>query len=179
MHNHRRKWFCLLAEQLDRQSRIWMWFPRFSLHLTIDDSFWAPTRLLYETMKQHDHSSSVTNQYWKYLSSTSCKRPCLSNERVLGILIWVLTNQLVRWEGCDVSKDSLSRLYLHWRLCFHVPNVFIVSCSPALCRALHQTVLTSTLLFGIFCCSKLVDARIYSARHPLSIGAGQAGTPEW
>ena len=50
--------------------------------------------------------------------------------------------------------------------------------SPALCRALHQTVLTSTLQFGIFCCSQLVDARIYSARHPLSIGAGQAGTPE-
>ena len=123
-----------------------IWFPRFPfsmmshlIHLSPSVSLMRPWNIIVQPSNRFSHC------YWPINANTEGARVesgCLSNERVSGILIWVRqTSWIVMGERrCDVSKDSLSLLYLPWRVCFQVPNVFIAPCSRP---KLHQTLLFS------------------------------------
>ena len=127
---------CIIVEGngSGRSTERRIWFPRFPfsmmshlIHLSPSVSLMRPWNIIV--------SPTVIDQsipIWRpSTEGARVESGCLSNERVSGILIWVRqTSWIVMGERrCDVSKDSLSLLYLPWRVCFQVPNVFIAPCS--------------------------------------------------
>ena len=135
---------CIIVEGngSGRSTERRIWFPRFPfsmmshlIHLSPSVSLMRPWNIIVQPSNRFSHC------YWPINTNMENWRPstegarvesgCLSNERVSGILIWVRqTSWIVMGERrCDVSKDSLSPLYLSWRVCFQVPNVFIAPCS--------------------------------------------------